>query len=66
MPVDVMHVGHVRMTVRYRSMVVKVSVRLSGRVAFAMRVLMVLIVRMRMRVRQWLVFMFMFVIFGQM
>jgi hypothetical protein len=47
-------------------MVVKVSVRLSGRVASAMRVLMVLIVRMRMSVRQWLVFMFMFVIFGQM
>jgi len=66
MPVDVMHIGHVRMTVPYRSMVVKVSVGLPGRVVSAMRVLMVLIVRMRMSVRQWLVFMFMFVIFGQM
>jgi hypothetical protein len=46
-------------------MVVKVSVGLSGRVASAMRVLMVLIVRMRMRMLHQLMLMFMVMIFGE-
>ena len=56
----VVHVGQMRMLVRQPFMLMPMGMRLSGRVARSVRVLVVEVVQVRMVVRHWLVHVFVF------
>lgn len=61
-----MHIRRMRVAVTDRLMPVRVSVRLSGRRPFGMRMLMMLIMHVRMRVLHRLMLMLVFVLFAKM
>jgi hypothetical protein len=65
MPVCVMHVRQVRVRMPYRLVLVKMGVRLAGRVRSAVRVAMVLVVHVRVGVCDRPMNVFVLVMLGQ-
>jgi hypothetical protein len=65
MPVGMVHVGHMRVRVTHRRMLVEMRVRLAGRIERAVRMAMVLVMNMRMGVRHRLVPVLVRVLLGQ-
>ena len=66
MTMAVMHIGHVRVRMPYRLMLVKMRVRLPWRIEWAVSVLVVLVVKVRMGVRHGFVRMLMFMTLREM